>query len=125
MTVLLHARQFRPPFDGRSLTRSPSPTSSVWSQATSIDDVGEMPRIDQHRPVYHSSGSLEDQMGLTDMERPGREDRISKDGEGRKFPEEEEEDILRESNARFVLFPIRYREVRCQRPCGLFMISYG
>lgn len=28
-----------------------------------------------------------------------------------KFPEEEEEDILRESDSRFVLFPIRYNEV--------------
>ncbi|OCF40176.1 ribonucleoside-diphosphate reductase subunit M2 [Kwoniella heveanensis CBS 569] len=29
----------------------------------------------------------------------------------RRFPEEEDEDILRESNERFVLFPIRYREI--------------
>lgn len=28
-----------------------------------------------------------------------------------KFPEEEEEDILRESDSRFVLFPIKYNEV--------------
>ena len=35
-----------------------------------------------------------------------------KEGELRRFPEEADEDILRESNARFVLFPIRYREVR-------------
>lgn len=28
-----------------------------------------------------------------------------------KIPEEEEEDILRESDSRFVLFPIRYNEV--------------
>jgi hypothetical protein len=30
----------------------------------------------------------------------------------RRFPEEENEDILRETNDRFVLFPIKYREVR-------------
>lgn len=29
----------------------------------------------------------------------------------RLFPEEEDEDILRETNERFVLFPIKYREV--------------
>lgn len=29
----------------------------------------------------------------------------------RKFPEEEDEEILKESNSRFVLFPIKYREV--------------
>lgn len=32
--------------------------------------------------------------------------------EKRRFPEEEEEDLLRETNDRFVLFPIKYREVR-------------
>lgn len=31
-----------------------------------------------------------------------------------RFPEEEEEDILRETSDRFVLFPIKYREVRLQ-----------
>lgn len=30
----------------------------------------------------------------------------------RLFPEEEDEDILRESSDRFVVFPIKYREVR-------------
>lgn len=29
----------------------------------------------------------------------------------RRFPEEDDEDILRESSSRFVLFPIRYHEV--------------
>lgn len=29
----------------------------------------------------------------------------------RRFPEEEDEEILKESNSRFVLFPIKYREV--------------
>jgi len=31
----------------------------------------------------------------------------------RKFPEEKDEEILKESNSRFVLFPIKYREVSC------------
>lgn len=31
--------------------------------------------------------------------------------EERRFPEEEDEEILKESNSRFVLFPIKYREV--------------
>lgn len=48
------------------------------------------------------------------------EDDISSSGSGtgkgkelevRRFPEEEDEEILKESNARFVLFPIKYREV--------------
>lgn len=30
---------------------------------------------------------------------------------GRRFPEEDDEDILRESSSRFVLFPIKYHEV--------------
>jgi hypothetical protein len=29
----------------------------------------------------------------------------------RRFPEEEDEDLLRETDDRFVLFPIKYREV--------------
>lgn len=38
--------------------------------------------------------------------KPAGEDKVT-----RKFPEEEEEDILRESDSRFVLFPIKYNEV--------------
>lgn len=36
----------------------------------------------------------------------------------RRFPEEEDEDILRETEDRFVLFPIKYREVSCHRRIG-------
>ena len=70
-----------------------------------------MPQIDKIRPIYHSSGSLEEQLGQLGMESPPLEKGKKKDGEIRRFPEEEDEDILKESNSRFVLFPIRYREV--------------
>lgn len=34
----------------------------------------------------------------------------------RRFPDEEDEEILKESNSRFVLFPIKYREVSFHSP---------
>lgn len=50
---------------------------------------------------------------------PNGEQKKEKDGAGetgseaarKRFPEEEDEDLLRESNDRFVLFPIKYREI--------------
>jgi hypothetical protein len=83
--------------------------------------------------MYDSSSSLDGKMGrnwntsgsiaveeeeamevLLDEPKPVRltetvmekEDKVK-----RKFPEEEDEEILKESNSRFVLFPIKYREV--------------
>jgi ribonucleoside-diphosphate reductase subunit M2 len=95
-----------------------------------------MPQINKVRPIYDSSASLEDKMsrdwqstnGSTPseeeegMERlldePSKREEPTKtalvEGKGnldRKFPEEEDEEILKESNSRFVLFPIKYREV--------------
>lgn len=37
----------------------------------------------------------------------------------KRFPEEEDEDLLRETNDRFVLFPIKYHEVSCD-PHGVW-----
>lgn len=85
-----------------------------------------MPRINDVRPIYDSSvASLEDKMGATRITLPrsieslGNERSDSnkgrkpagKDKMPMKFLEEEEEDILRESDSRFVLFPIKYNEV--------------
>jgi ribonucleoside-diphosphate reductase subunit M2 len=142
--------------------RSTSPSSSSASPrsvATSYNDLGDMPSIDQVRPMYErlrgitldGNGSAEEGMGdeahmgagsvphgangsgrggqseERSRTRPRRSsptgsiERAKGDKEGneeegvtvqkRRFPEEEEEDLLRESNDRFVLFPIKYREV--------------
>jgi len=97
-----------------------------------------MPQINKVRPMYDSSSSLENKMGqdwqtsngsVRSDEEEGMEillDDPSKKEVGvktvsaekedkleRKFPEEEDEEILKESNSRFVLFPIKYREVNC------------
>jgi ribonucleoside-diphosphate reductase subunit M2 len=94
-----------------------------------------MPQINKVRPMYDSSASLEDKMGKEWnttgsaaseeeegmeilLDEPTNKSVVAKtapaDKEGkseRRFPEEEDEEILRESNSRFVLFPIKYREV--------------
>ncbi|WVW86542.1 hypothetical protein I302_108591 [Kwoniella bestiolae CBS 10118] len=104
-----------------SKTRSSS-TSSHCSTATSLDDLNDISRINHFRPMYDSNSSLESEMsGMTitglDGDRDQSDDRSStkedseKKQKQRKFPEEEDEDILRESNDRFVLFPIKYREI--------------
>jgi hypothetical protein len=91
--------------------------------------------------MYHSSSSLEEKMSrdwqisngrATSEEEEGMEillDEPSKKvaatafapikkevKEARRFPEEEDEEILKESNSRFVLFPIKYREVSIYSP---------
>lgn len=51
---------------------------------------------------------------LNSMELSGEEPDVNSEEKtkvARRFPEEEEEDILRETSDRFVLFPIKYREV--------------
>lgn len=135
----------------RGGTRSPSPTpstSSICSKATSIEDPGDWPKIDQIRPLYDDihSRRLNDRFGqmevLEDADEPSEQSRgegssrmsqnppsdkdrsASHDASGtsekgkekRRFPEEEDEDLLRETNDRFVLFPIKYREVRASPP---------
>ncbi|WWD20001.1 hypothetical protein CI109_104474 [Kwoniella shandongensis] len=133
--TLPSSRRLRP--TGHQPSRSPSPSSSICSTATSVDDLGDMPTIDKIRPIYHSTSSLEDKMGQADLgesssaaaRRASQSNAPAADGvEGKKnesgeiesngkevtrrrFPEEEDEDLLRESEARFVLFPIRYREI--------------
>lgn len=91
-----------------------------------------MPRINQIRPIYHSTSSngnrvewLADNNGESStagqlanghFDNKSFSDLSISDGPSekgkskRRFPEEEDEDILRESNDRFVLFPIKYRE---------------
>ncbi|EIW69085.1 hypothetical protein TREMEDRAFT_31348 [Tremella mesenterica DSM 1558] len=117
-----YLNHLRPIIEGsRSQTRSSSPATSIFSQATSVDDLGDMPTIDKIRPIYHSHSSLESAgsdwtMGPDVTETGGG---ISGPGSGgikkekapKRFPEEEDEDLLRESESRFVLFPIRYREI--------------
>ncbi|KAK8849380.1 hypothetical protein IAR55_004712 [Kwoniella newhampshirensis] len=120
-----HASRSYPP------SRSGSPSSSICSTATSVDDLGDMPNIDKIRPMYHSSSSLEEKMGQANLGETSSDgarrssqttsqvetNGSMKEMEGgnrvmkRRFPEEDEEDLLRESDARFVLFPIRYREI--------------
>jgi len=51
-----------------------------------------------------SSKTLVDALGKLSMQQPAR-----------RFPEEEDEDLLRETDDRFVLFPIKYREVSHQQ----------
>ena len=131
----------------RHFDRAPSPTpsqaSSIYSQGTSIDSLGDMPAIDKVRPIYDSSSApLEDRMkgdwaGTTRTDGPQNrsvqtspldhriEDTVNEEKgssssgsskgkeveQVRRFPEEEDEEILKESNSRFVLFPIKFREV--------------
>lgn len=135
-------------------TRSVSPSPSVCSRATSIDDISEMERIDKMRPMYHSGSSLEERFGPGPGPGPGPgsshsshlngfEDKAGSSSKmkmairsshpdtidvrmdevqgeviksKRRFVEEEDEEILRESNDRFVLFPIKYHEVSAASP---------
>ena len=128
---LLHPQTIPPTNKHLSQTRSPSPASSICSRATSVDDLEDMSRISQIRPMYNSGASLEDHFAETSIyddsnamasssrmvngsRANGHVPNGVKPGEGqpKRFPEEEDEDILKESNNRFVLFPIRYRSVR-------------
>ncbi|OXG84698.1 ribonucleoside-diphosphate reductase subunit M2 [Cryptococcus neoformans Gb118] len=103
-----------------------SRSSSVCSSASTEDSLGGISRINDVRPIYNSSNvSLENKTDATRITppisprllgtersdsnksgKPAGEDKVT-----RKFPEEEEEDILRESDSRFVLFPIKYNEI--------------
>jgi ribonucleoside-diphosphate reductase subunit M2 len=99
-----------------------------------------MPQIDKVRPMYDSSSSLENKMsqdwqtsngsvGSEEeegmeilLDEPSKKEialkKVPEEKGGkleRKFPEEEDEEILKESNSRFVLFPIKYREVSSLR----------
>ncbi|WVQ96373.1 hypothetical protein IAU59_003478 [Kwoniella sp. CBS 9459] len=115
----------------QSKTRSSSPSSSsICSTATSIDDVNDITRINDLRPMYDSSttisGSIDLDTAMTNtyitnpdpgdvagtIAQKGKSEGVTEgEVQQRRFPEEEDEDILRESNERFVLFPIRYREI--------------
>lgn len=121
------------PYTKTLRTRTPSPSSSICSRATSVDDLGDIRRIDKIRPMYDASTDLERGMGTMEIlsdekyasssyrprALPDGEQKKEKDGAcetgsevaRKRFPEEEDEDLLRESNDRFVLFPIKYREI--------------
>lgn len=66
---------------------------------------------ERNQPNQTGSGSPNEEgaHGTKEMEGNHGEEKVGT----RRFPEEEDEDILKESNSRFVLFPIRYREVSC------------
>lgn len=77
-----------------------------------------MPDIDSLRPMYAGAVEYPAKVGKSstmamdaqDSQKPG----VGEKGEvkpTRRFPEEEDEELLRESEDRFVLFPIKYREV--------------
>lgn len=85
-----------------------------------------MPDIDTLRPMfdykasndglYPNHSAVKNGESSTSGRRASQSLAAGKEGDGemkptRKFPEEEDEDLLRESNDRFVLFPIKYREV--------------
>ncbi|WWC93153.1 uncharacterized protein L201_008120 [Kwoniella dendrophila CBS 6074] len=102
----------------QSKTRSSS-SSSHCSTATSIDDLDQISSINNFRPMYDSSSSLESAMStMTITQQQQRTDEVEakkqekgEESKQRRFLEEDDEDILRESNDRFVLFPIKYREI--------------
>lgn len=87
-----------------------------------------MPDIDTLRPMYGATiseypGKIGEssKMGATAAMLP-----VQKTAEGkvaRKFPEEEDEELLRESEDRFVLFPIKYREVSLSALTGMLGLS--
>ena len=123
-------------------TTRASRSSSICSTATSVDAIEDINRINKFRPMYDSSSSLENQLGSVSLESQQRAENADPNaveggkGEGkestvtsRRFPEEEEEDILKETNDRFVLFPIKYREVsytnRCRACQKLTFVRYG
>lgn len=100
-------------------TRRSSRSSSPTSTATSIDDIHDIDRINAFRPMYDSTSPLAERLG----EMRVADHNYAKVGEAKKseegqvvsekkrFPEEDDEEMLRETNDRFVLFPIKYHEV--------------
>lgn len=83
----------------------------------------DIDRINSFRPMYDSTLPLAVQVGEMRLgggsETNSGSARVTNGDHGekrevglkRRFPEEEDEDILRETNDRFVLFPIKYHEV--------------
>ena len=79
-----------------------------------------MDRIDTMRPIYDSFSSSStiqaefDQISLNQQNGSPQSSKVGDktDAASRRFPEEEDEAILKETNDRFVLFPIKYNEVR-------------
>jgi ribonucleoside-diphosphate reductase subunit M2 len=79
-----------------------------------------MPDIDTLRPIYAGQADMyplkagessTTGAGPSVQVEKGKEEKVT-----RRFPEEEDEDLLRESTDRFVLFPIKDREVGRKYP---------
>ncbi|TYJ56759.1 hypothetical protein B9479_002529 [Cryptococcus floricola] len=126
-------------YSGRHYSRHSSPSSpsssSRCSAGSSSNTDEHMPHINAIRPIYDYgrgavSDEADDDQGVTEvycnlviaepMRPPPKEKTAEKKKQvesvkevevARRFPEEEEEEILKESNSRFVLFPIRYNEI--------------
>ncbi|KAK1920969.1 putative ribonucleotide reductase small subunit [Papiliotrema laurentii] len=95
---------------GSSKTRSSSRSSSPVSTATSLDDMADMDRINGIRPIYDTSTSTI-QADLSNLVTPDGAQGKKEHVVSKRFPEEEDEALLRETNDRFVLFPIKYNEI--------------
>ncbi|KAL7419615.1 Ribonucleotide-diphosphate reductase (RNR), small subunit [Cryptotrichosporon argae] len=123
----------RPPSPRRSTSSRSSgsdssaarPASTSTSASASV--ATEMERIGGLRPLWDGLDARMGAASLADTRRgePSRrresvwgQDEPAERGKGedeprqaRRYTEEDDEDILRESNDRFVLFPIKYREI--------------
>ncbi len=98
----------------RSTTTSQSDSDSVSAHRNPSSEKNlDFPLGKTQNPQNNRSGSSSMDLQLKSMVVNDDRGHDGEDEDHRKrFPEEEDEEILRESNSRFVLFPIRYREVR-------------
>lgn len=103
------------------------------SQATSIDDLSQMESIDGYRPMYDFRRSLSEantrgsplkhkeaysptasisRLPTTAFSpEPETKGKAMTGQGGGRHPDDEDEEVLRETEDRFVVFPIKYREV--------------
>lgn len=105
------------------------------SSASLADRVGDMEFLadgeDDEGPIRrdsaydHSSSShiASSSSRAQNVDRGSFPSTSEKGKERRRFPEEEEEDLLRETNDRFVLFPIKYREVSLELYCSALWLT--
>lgn len=108
----------------QSTSAACSPASSVGDDAEAIQAMDQQrapydnPAVMSHRRVIHEqkSGESSTSSRIPTSSPNGQnveEKAMPPTKPRRRFPEEEDEDILRETDDRFVLFPIKYREVSC------------
>lgn len=72
--------------------------------------MADMDRINGIRPIYDTSTSTI-QADLSNLVTPDGAQGKKEHVVSKRFPEEDDEALLRETNDRFVLFPIKYNEV--------------